>query len=147
MRPTPRRGSTLLDVTVALAVTAILASLTVPRVGAGLDRHRTRAAAAELASAFAVARNAAIAHAAFVTVHVDAASSTLRVLMAADTLVHRPLGASLGVSIATTRERSVFSPLGLGWGSANATIVVTRGRAADTVVVSRLGRVRRSGVR
>lgn len=140
-----RPGTTLLDVTVSLVVLGVLAALVAPRAGAGLDRRRTRAAAGQVAAAYAVARQAAIARAAPVAVHLDAAAGSVAVVGAEDTLLHRPLAADLGVTLATTRDRSVFSPIGLGWGSANATVVLRRGRAADTVVVSRLGRVRRGG--
>jgi hypothetical protein len=35
-----------------------------------------------------------------------------------------------------------YSPTGLGFGASNLTLVITRRQTTDTVVVSRLGRVR-----
>lgn len=146
-RPAPRRsGATLLDLTIALAVLAVLAGVGVPRAAAGVDRWRVRGAAGQVAVAYAVAREGAIFRATQVSLRVDGAAGVVTVWAGADTLLRRPLAAELGVTLRTTRERSVFAPTGLGWGPANATVVVSRGRAADTVVVSRLGRVRRSGV-
>jgi hypothetical protein len=46
------------------------------------------------------------------------------------------------VSLGTTRDSIVFDARGLGYGAANLTLVARRGSAAETLVVSRLGRVR-----
>jgi hypothetical protein len=46
------------------------------------------------------------------------------------------------VRLAATRDSMAYLPLGLGYGAANLRAVLTRGRASDTVFVSRLGRVR-----
>jgi hypothetical protein len=46
------------------------------------------------------------------------------------------------VSLSTSRDSLAFDVRGLGYGAANLTLVARRGAAADTLVVSRLGRVR-----
>jgi hypothetical protein len=52
------------------------------------------------------------------------------------------VGALYGVRLEPSRDSMAYAPSGLGWGGANLRVVVRRGAAADTVVVSRLGRVR-----
>jgi hypothetical protein len=42
-----------------------------------------------------------------------------------------------------TRDSIAFYPSGLGYGAANTRLIVSRGAAAETVTVSRAGRVRR----
>jgi hypothetical protein len=54
------------------------------------------------------------------------------------------VGAAHGVTLRASRDTLTFAPTGLGHGASNTTIVVSRGRRADTLVVSRLGRVRAS---
>jgi hypothetical protein len=61
----------------------------------------------------------------------------------ADTVRVRELGARYGVRLASSRDSLAFDPRGLGFGAANASIRLTRGAAAETVVVARLGRIRR----
>ena len=52
------------------------------------------------------------------------------------------LGHAHGVTLAGSRDSLAFDVRGLGYGASNLTLVVRRGRAAETLVVSRLGRVR-----
>lgn len=124
------------------AVVGLLTAIALPRTRALLDRVRLGGAVSELASACAAARQFAILRGQNTTLTVDDATATLTVAVAADTVIHRDLGALFGVSLAATRDAIVYAPTGLGYGASNLTVVVTRGRAADTVYVSRLGRVR-----
>ena len=48
-----------------------------------------------------------------------------------------------GVTLSATRDSMAYAPNGLGYGASNLSIIVRRGAVTDTVVVSRLGRVRR----
>ena len=87
----------------------------------------------------------ALARAAIVAALVDSADGTVTLRAGADTLARRALGALHGVRIAASRDSVTYSPLGVGRGLANARYVVSRGSAAETVWVSRLGRVRTGG--
>jgi hypothetical protein len=60
----------------------------------------------------------------------------------ADTLRRLHLRARHGVRLSASRDTMAYAPPGVGHGAANLRVILTRGRAADTVVVSRLGRVR-----
>jgi hypothetical protein len=48
-----------------------------------------------------------------------------------------------GVRVTASRDSMAYDARGLGYGAANLSVVVHRGRVAETVYVSRLGRVRR----
>ena len=64
--------------------------------------------------------------------------------VATDTLLIRPLSAvHPGVTLEASRDSIAYAASGLGWGAANSTVVARHGVAAETVWVSRLGRVRR----
>ena len=51
------------------------------------------------------------------------------------------LAAARRATIAVTRDSITYAPTGLGYGAANTRIIVARGRWADTITTSRLGRV------
>lgn len=137
-----RTGITLLELLIALAVLAILAAMAVPRVTDRRDRIAVRHAARLIADALATARSEAMAISQPVAVQLDAPHATLTVHAESDTLARLMLGGSHGVSLRATRDSMAYTPGGLGLGAANLTIAVTRGSAAETVTVSRLGRVR-----
>lgn len=143
-RPLPpaRRGATLLELALACAIVALLAAVAVPRTRALVDRVQLRGAVSEIATACAAARQLAILRGQTATLTVDDASGTLTVAASADTVIRRDLAAAFGVTLAATREAVTFAPTGLGYGASNLTVVVARGAAADTLYVSRLGRVR-----
>ena len=72
-------------------------------------------------------------------------TSTASIVATADgsPLVRREVGAAYGVRLWASRDSMTYDGRGLGFGAANLTVVARRGRAAETVFVSRLGRVRR----
>lgn len=121
---------------------ALLAAVALPSVRALLDRLQLQGAVGEIVAACAAARQLAILRGQPVTLTVDDPRATITVATAADTLIRRDLDALFGVGVASTRDAITFAPTGLGYGASNLSIVVTRRAAADTVLVSRLGRVR-----
>ena len=74
--------------------------------------------------------------------HRHRAMASSRCGIAACPLARYALGHAHGVSLVTTRDSIAFDARGLGYGAANLTLVARRGAAADTLVVSRLGRTR-----
>ena len=139
--PTPR-GATLLEVAVVCTVIGLLTAIALPRTRAVLDRVQLRGAVSELAAACAAARQLAILRGQAATLTVNDAAGTVTVATATDTVIHRNLVAAFGVTVASTRDAIAFAPTGLGYGAANLSVVLARGTAAETVYVSRLGRVR-----
>jgi Tfp pilus assembly protein FimT len=138
----PRRGATLAELLAALALAALLAGAGVRAVSALADGAAAHAAGAELRATFAAARAAAARRGTRTAVRLDSARARATVHAGHDTLGRLALGAAYGVRLSATRDSMAFAPLGLGYGAANLRVVLARGRAADTVTVSRLGRVR-----
>jgi len=137
-----RKGYSLLEQLVALAVMAILFTLVGPRTLSALDRFAVRNARMQLVSALSAARGTAQSRAERVSVAMDSSAGLLRILAGADTLLVRPLRAELGVVFAASRDTVTYGASGRGYGAANSTIVLSRGAAAETVYVARLGRAR-----
>ena len=137
-----RKGYSLLEQLVVLAVMAILFTLVGPRTAAALDRAAVRDARMQLVGVLGSARGSALARAERVSVAMDGGAGIVRVLAGADTLLVRPLRTDLGVAVASSRDTVTYGASGRGYGAANSTIVLSRGAAAETVFVARLGRAR-----
>ena len=136
-----RAGSSLPELVTALALTALLLAIAVPRMRHVVERAAVRGAVADIVTTLTVAREVAVSRGG-AAVAVDAGSASLYVVRAGDTLAARRLGSVFGVTVRATRDSLAYDARGLGVGAANLTFFVARGSTADTVVVSRLGRVR-----
>ena len=137
-----RKGYTLLEQLVVLAVMTILLTLVIPRTLSTLDRSAVRNARRQVVSALGSARGSAQSRSERVAVAMDSSAGLLRILAGRDTLLVRPLHAELGVVLAASRDTVTYGASGRGYGAANSTIVLSRGAAAETVYVARLGRAR-----
>ena len=137
-----RRGYSLVQMLMVLAIIAVLCGIAIPRLSEARDESAVRGAAAQVVTALALARSAAVLRASRVAVVIDADAATLRVLAEAETLQVRPLRPEFGVTLEATRDSVAYGPTGRGYGAANSSVILRRGSAADTVFVSRLGRVR-----
>jgi prepilin-type N-terminal cleavage/methylation domain-containing protein len=141
-----RRGFTLLELVVVLAIVVVLTTFAVWRLVPLVDWIAADGAARDVTSALAVTRTAAVLR-----------GTRARLRIAADSLrIDRegPAGwepyarwagpASAGVTLTVSNPEVVFSPLGIAWGLSNTRIVLSRGSQIETITTSRLGRVRRS---
>jgi type II secretory pathway pseudopilin PulG len=138
----PRRATTLPELLIVLGLLGLVTAFAL-RAGAPLlDAARVRTAADELRSAYATARELATLRSERAAVHVAPTTGTVVVHLRGDTALRRSLGALYGVRLTTTRDSMAYAASGLGWGAANLRVIVRRGAAAETVTVSRLGRVR-----
>lgn len=140
-----RRGVTLPELVVVLAIVAIVMAITLPRVAGLLDWIAVDAAAREVTASIAVARNAAVMQG--VRSRAVIGSDSLRVDRWVGNswapLVRWPGPAQHGVTLDVSNPAVVFDAIGLGWGLANTTVGLRRGDRSATITVSRLGRVKR----
>jgi type II secretory pathway pseudopilin PulG len=138
-----RRGTTLNELLVVVIVVAALTTIALPRFRRASDRFAARAAIQEASSLFSFGRRSAISRRVTVGVIMDTAGSTIIVRIGPTELARRDFRARYGVSMTASRDSMSYDPRGLGYGAANLTVVAKRGQGAETLFVSRLGRVRR----
>jgi prepilin-type N-terminal cleavage/methylation domain-containing protein len=140
-----RRGLTLAELMVVLAILAMVMAVTLPRLAGVRDWIAVDAAAQEVTAAISVARSAAVMQ-----------GTRSRTVIAADSLrIDRWQGDSWGdlqrwpgpdrhrVALEVSNPVVVFDPIGLASGLSNTKVVLRRGTHVATLTVSRLGRVKR----
>jgi prepilin-type N-terminal cleavage/methylation domain-containing protein len=138
-----RHGFTILELSLSVAIAGLVAGLTLPRLASWRDRLAVDSAAASTVSLLATARHGALRRMVVTAVRFDTSRAHVIVHAGADTLEQRPLGTLHGVGLEATRDSIAYGPAGMGFGAANTRLIFRRGAAAETVTVSRLGRVRR----
>jgi prepilin-type N-terminal cleavage/methylation domain-containing protein len=139
-----RNGFTLIELLVVLLIVAVLAAVGAQSVGHVLDRIAVDRAVNELTAFYNGARLAAVLRGRRVRVEFSADSLVGVYEGANDSTFVNVAGPSAG-GVALTVSRSVIRlrPDGIGLGAANTKLVVRRGEAADSLAISRLGRIRR----
>lgn len=141
-KPGRRTGVTLVELCLVLSILGLVLAVAVRQVGDWLDRAAARAAVVEAAALLARARDEAAALRAPASVRFDTVADALELRVAGALRSRTALGRAHGVSLSANRDSIAYDVRGLGYGAANLTLVVRRGRVADSLVVSRLGRLR-----
>ncbi len=140
-----RRGYSLAELAVTLAIVGLVTAITVPRLASLLDWIAVDAVAREVTTALAVTRHAGILQAARARLSIDADS--LRIDRWKDRgwegFMRWPGPGQRGVALEVSNPQIVFGPTGIGWGASNTKVVLRRGSHTETITVSRLGRVKR----
>src|SRR3977135_3800199 len=140
-----RRGLTIAELVVVLAILAIVTAVTLPRLAGFRDWVAVNTAAQEVTAAVAVARHSAVMQ-----------GTRSRVVIGADSLrIDRWVGDSWGaaqrwpgpdrhgVALEVSNPVVVFDAIGLGWGASNTTVVLRRGTRVEKITLSRIGRGKR----
>jgi hypothetical protein len=126
-----------------LALLGLLAAIGVRGVASLLDATWVHIGARDVADLLALAREQASATGARTAVRFDAARGRVVVHAGADTVARYDLVLHGGLAMEVSRDSMAYAPSGLGYGAANLRVVLRKGASAETVSVSRLGRVRR----
>jgi prepilin-type N-terminal cleavage/methylation domain-containing protein len=140
------RGLTLPELLIVLVLIGLAASIALRPVGRALDRVAVDEGATRYGAMFETTRSLAIARGRHARIELDTARGAVVLSVHADgaqwdTVDQRPLGRA---RVETSQTTATFSPLGVGFGLSNARIVFTSGAAAETLTVSRTGRLKRS---
>lgn len=141
-----RSGYTIAELITALAIVVIVSAVALPPIARQLDAAAVREAADRYTTAHHAARRLAGARGRLARIELDSASRTATVSVRSsrtgwDTVDVRPLGSA---RVAVTQPVITFAPHGIGFGLSNSRIVFSRGFAAETLMVARTGRLRRS---
>jgi type IV fimbrial biogenesis protein FimT len=139
-----RRGFTLIELVLVLAVVAVLAGVALPSAWRAYDAIAAERAAQAIVAAHRVARFSAIMRNCRTLLTVQADSLMVRAIESGDTVTlwRRAGPAADGLRLTAPARTLGFAPNGLPLGVANATFQLERGSAIRRVVVSRLGRTR-----
>lgn len=137
---TQRAGLTLLELLVTITVIGLLATLAIVRSARILDTVSVRGAQYEVLALFGFARDVALGRQHATAIHIDSTRGTILAADGPDTLTVLRLG-ERGIRVVATRDSMAYNRSGLGYGAANLRLALSRGAAAETVTVSRLGRV------
>jgi prepilin-type N-terminal cleavage/methylation domain-containing protein len=137
-----RRGFSLPELMLAVAVAGLLFGIAVPSLSGALDRIEVWSAANQLIAAHRRARIMAITRGQVLVLTVNTDLLTIRPRGQTSPLWTAAGPASARVALEGRAHHFTFSPEGLTLGLSNATLRLTRGAASRTIVISRLGRIR-----
>ena len=137
-----RRGYTIPELILVLAILGLLTGIAVPRFARLADSLAVQRAALELVSAHNRARMSAVLRGRPLELTIRADLLAIRFPGAPEN-VWQALGpAAQGVAMTGPTHPVTFSPVGITVGLSNGSYRLSRGAATRTVIVSRLGRVR-----
>jgi type II secretory pathway pseudopilin PulG len=131
---------TLVELLLVITLIGILAGLAVTRSAALLDAVAVRGAQQEVVALFGFARDAALGDHRATAIHIDRRGAQVVAARGSDTLATLHF-AERGIRLVATRDSMTYAASGLGFGAANLRLELIRGSRAETVTVSRLGRV------
>lgn len=138
----PRRGMTLIELVLGLALLGILAGIATPRLLAWHDRIAVEATGATTRALLDEARATAIMLARPVELHMVSGVFTITTSLDTTMLVLRERAIDPMMSVTGLTRPLGFGAHGLAIGAANRTIRIEQGRIARDIVISRLGRIR-----
>ena len=136
------RGYTVLELLVAMMIAGILLGIAIPRAQRQLDRITVQSARGDVRATLTYARTLALAGQTQVVVSFDAPGGTIVVRRGGGNALSRGVAHAHGVELRSSRDSLIYDAHGIGRGAANLSVILKKRAAAETVFVSRLGRVR-----
>jgi prepilin-type N-terminal cleavage/methylation domain-containing protein len=139
-----RHGFTVPETIIALTVVGLLLGIAIPPVAALRDSLAVAEASQHLMAAHRRGRITSILQGRPAVLTINAYAFTLRLSGAGADLWAAAGPSAFGVALEGPVRNLTFSPVGITTGLSNATFRLSRGSANRTIVISRLGRVRRA---
>jgi len=124
-----------------LSLLGVLLAVTAVGGARLLNAAAVHSAAREVRDLLAFARDQAVANSTRVAVRFESSPARVLVHRGSDTIARTDLSRT-NVRLEATRDSMAYGPAGLGVGASNLRLLLTRGARQDTIVISRLGRVR-----
>lgn len=137
-----RNGHTLYELLAAITMVGAITGAALPGAVHLRNHAAVRAAGTTLRTTLASARNVALARSAPVLLMFDTARASATITVGPDTILDQPLDTEHHLHLSASRNIVRYGPTGRAYGASNTTLIVQFGTAADTITVSRLGRVR-----
>ncbi len=138
------RGVTLPELLMVLVLTLIAAAILVPPAARFVDTAIALGSARRYVALHEGARQLALSRGQSVRLELDTATARATLTVRRDTLWDTIGVYALGESgVSASQTVVTFGPMGVGAGASNTRLVFTRGAAAETLTVSRTGRVKR----
>lgn len=137
-----RNAHTLWELVASMAIISTVIAAVAPPIAHARDRAAVHAAAAALRVTLASARNIALTRAASAVVIFDSAPPAISVVVNREIVLRQLLTGDFRAQLSATRDTIRFGPTGRAFGASNSTLILQAGSAADTITVSRVGRVR-----
>ncbi|HEY2824641.1 MAG TPA: prepilin-type N-terminal cleavage/methylation domain-containing protein [Gemmatimonadales bacterium] len=138
-----RNGTTLVEMLTVLIIMGVLAGWAVPKLNAWADWIAVESASREVAAFYSAARFAAAQRG--TRIRVQFAEDSLRAVFEGrhDSVFRvRPGPRVRGVSLHASQAVVRIGSSGYGWAAGNTTVVMRRGAFVDSLIISRLGRLR-----
>lgn len=137
-----RNAHTLWELLACLTILSAICAVAAPPLAQARGRASAKSVATALRATLASARNVAITQGASALVIVDTRVPAITVVVNRDTVLRHVFTGEFRSRLSASRDTLRFGPTGRAYGVSNATLIVTAGSAAETVTVSRVGRVR-----
>jgi prepilin-type N-terminal cleavage/methylation domain-containing protein len=139
------RGFTLLEITIVLVIAGFVLVAAIRPLRPVLDHFTVDGVARDVTTLLATTRQTAVAQGKRARLRIMPDSLVIDTLGSTGWGVQRawPGPSRRGVSVTATNPSVAFAPTGLAWGVSNSSITLSRGSHVETVIVSRVGRVRR----
>jgi len=139
------RGATIPELVIVTLIIGAIASIATPPMRRMLERAAVVGAAQRVTAVHHLARSTAIARSTVTRYELDTTAGNVTLSIRRpdrrwDTVRVHELGT---VRLKASQRTVTFGPLGLGLGASNTRVVFSRGESAETLTVSRTGRLRR----
>jgi len=148
--PGARRGFTMIEILIVIVIAGLMLRIALPYIRTGMAKANISGSLSAISSMHALARTSAIqkGRTAVLVVNHSTGKAVVLLRRTGSTVVDTvgsvlDLVSRWGVTVTTTSDSTVFTPLSIGTGSSSNTITASKGGFSQSVVISAAGRLLR----